>query len=293
MLVAGLQRSAAAETAMILVDETEYGLEPHRIIRFVTSLGAKDGAPPLQVFMTTHSPVVLRELSGNQLFVVRRQDERHNIKNVGTDDDTQGTMRLYPDAFLAPSVLVCEGATEVGFVRGIDLFRVESEETSIAALGLALVDCCGGEPERCFKRAAVFQKLGYRTGILRDSDKAVERVLETTFTDGDGALFAWREGRAIEDELFLGLSDTALDALLNLAVELHGEELIDANINSALWRSFWLDRRARRSACERLLGRNARGAWAGSSIQKGWLVQICDLDGTCRARDHRARSRQC
>jgi putative ATP-dependent endonuclease of OLD family len=72
LLIAGLQRKAAAETAVILVDETEHGLEPHRIIRFVTSLGAKEADPPLQVFMTTHSPVVLRELSGNQLFVVRR-----------------------------------------------------------------------------------------------------------------------------------------------------------------------------------------------------------------------------
>jgi putative ATP-dependent endonuclease of the OLD family len=178
LLVAGLQRNAAAETAVILVDETEHGLEPHRIIRFVTSLGAKDSVPPLQVFMTTHSPVVLRELSGNQLFVVRREGEKHNIQKVGADDDIQGTMRLYPDAFLAPSVLVCEGATEVGFVRGIDLYRVTDGETSIAAHGVALVDCGGGEPERCFKRAAVFQNLGYRTGILRDSDKAVEQELE-------------------------------------------------------------------------------------------------------------------
>jgi hypothetical protein len=29
LLIAGLQRKAAAETAIILVDETEYGLEPH------------------------------------------------------------------------------------------------------------------------------------------------------------------------------------------------------------------------------------------------------------------------
>ena len=118
---------------MLLVDETEHGLEPHRVIRFIASLGAKEDEPPLQVFMTTHSPVVLRELSGNQLFVVRRHDENHDVQNVGTDDDTQSTIRLYPDAFLAPSVLVCEGASEVGFVRGIDLHRVEAGETSITA----------------------------------------------------------------------------------------------------------------------------------------------------------------
>ena len=125
LLIAGLQRKAAAETAVILIDETEHGFEPHRIIRFITSLGAKEDEPPLQVFMTTHSPVVLRELSGDQLFVVRRQNERHDIRKVGAGDDIQSTLRLYPEAFLAPSVLVCEGASEVGFVRGVDLHRVE------------------------------------------------------------------------------------------------------------------------------------------------------------------------
>ena len=75
LLIAGLQRKAAAESTILLMDETEYGLEPHRIIRLLGSLGAKEAKAPLQVFMTTHSPVVLRELSGNQLFVVRRGRE--------------------------------------------------------------------------------------------------------------------------------------------------------------------------------------------------------------------------
>ena len=56
---------------MILIDELEHGLEPHRIVRLLGSLGAKGESPPLQVFMTTHSPVALRELAGSQLFVVR------------------------------------------------------------------------------------------------------------------------------------------------------------------------------------------------------------------------------
>ena len=233
LLIAGLQRKAAAETALILIDETEHGLEPHRIIRFTTSLGAKEDDPPLQVFMTTHSPVVLRELSGDQLFVVRRQGERHDIRKVGVDDDIQSTIRLYPEAFLAPSVLVGEGASEVGFVRGIDLHRVESRQTSITANGVALVDCGGGEAERCFKRAAVFQKLGYRTAILRDSDKTVAPEVEEAFTDADGTLIAWRDGRAIEDELFLSLTDDGIDELIGLAVELHGEDLINEHIRSA------------------------------------------------------------
>ena len=50
LLIAGLQRKAAAESTILLMDETEYGLEPHRIIRLLGSLGAKEKNAPLQVF---------------------------------------------------------------------------------------------------------------------------------------------------------------------------------------------------------------------------------------------------
>ena len=62
LLIAGLQQSAAAESPIVIIDEIEHGLEPHRIIRLLDSLGAKEASPSLQVFMTTHSPVALREL---------------------------------------------------------------------------------------------------------------------------------------------------------------------------------------------------------------------------------------
>jgi putative ATP-dependent endonuclease of the OLD family len=266
---------------MILIDETEHGLEPHRIIRFLTSLGAKDEKPPLQVFMTTHSPVVLRELSGGQLFVVRRQDDDHDVRIVGTDDAIQGTIRLYPDAFLAPSVLVCEGATEVGFVRGVDLHRIEEGETSLTALGVALVDCGGGEAERCFERAVVFQELGYRTAILRDGDKDVAKEIEKEYTDAGGTLVAWRKGRAIEDELFVSLSDDALDELIDRAIELHGEELIDDHIKSASGGKTDLARIRKDApkdgysdATRALLGKAARSKKAGWFKSVSWMEDV-------------------
>jgi hypothetical protein len=43
---------------------------------------------------------------------------------------------------------------------------------------------------------------------------------------------AWREGRALEDELFRSLSDNAVGKLLDRAVELHGEELVNDHIKS-------------------------------------------------------------
>src|SRR5690606_8967127 len=52
LLVAGLQRAAATAATVALVDEVEYGLEPHRLMRLLDSLGAKDASKPLQGFMT-------------------------------------------------------------------------------------------------------------------------------------------------------------------------------------------------------------------------------------------------
>jgi putative ATP-dependent endonuclease of the OLD family len=141
LLIAGLQRKAATQSSILLVDELEHGLEPHRIIRFLGSLGAKEKEPPLQIFMTTHSPVAIRELSGNQLFVLRETDGKHEVMNAGTDDDVQSTIRVYPDAFLATSVIICEGASEVGLIRGLDQHRTAQGNASISAGGVALVDC--------------------------------------------------------------------------------------------------------------------------------------------------------
>jgi putative ATP-dependent endonuclease of the OLD family len=171
LMIAGLQSRAASRSPILLVDELEHGLEPHRIIRFLGSLGAKEESPPLQVFMTTHSPVALRELSGNQLVVVRERARQHEFLNVGSENDVQSAIRLYPDAFLASSVLVCEGASEVGIVRGLDQHGSTNGEVSVFACGVALVDCGGGEADKPILRAMAFHRLGYRTAVLRDADK--------------------------------------------------------------------------------------------------------------------------
>jgi len=105
LLIAGLQRKAAAQATIILIDELEHGLEPHRIIRLLRSLVRRKTDSPLQVFMTTHSPVVLRELSGDQLFVARPRDP-NTRPDCCTADDIQSTIRLYLKLF-SPHPSLC------------------------------------------------------------------------------------------------------------------------------------------------------------------------------------------
>ncbi len=232
LLIAGLQRKAASGSQVVLIDEVEHGLEPHRIIRLLDSLGAKDESPPLQVFMATHSPTALRELSGDQLFLTRPTASVHHVLPVGNADEVQSTIRLYPEAFLATSVIVCEGASEVGLLRGLDQNRILHGHNSIHAYGTALVDCGGGDADRPFNRAAAFRALGYRSAVVRDDDIEPTEAVETKFTGDGGEVFSWHEGRTIEDELFLSLSDEGVKRLIERAVELHGEEMIGNSIKS-------------------------------------------------------------
>ncbi len=280
LLVAGLQRKAADKASIVLSDELEYGLEPHRIARFLSSLGAKE-AEPLQVFLTTHSPVALRELSGGQLLVLRSGSHGHEARPVGTDDGMQSTIRLYPEAFLAGSVIVCEGASEIGLLRGVDLFRLDQGGVSLAALGVALVDCGGGEPDRPYARAAVFQSLGYRVMVVRDDDKKPTSAIEQAFIQNGGAVVAYRAGRALEDELFGSLTPSACQRLIGYANELHGDLIVEhlrtVSNNTLTFQQVWdeIQSTSALSAESRAaLGQAARIRKAGWFKSISWMEDV-------------------
>ena len=118
MLTTGLQKDNLRAPHITLFDEVEIGLEPHRIARLVQYL--KEDATG-QYFLTTHSPVVLRgthsRRSSYRSFQ-ERQDEIIAANKPGIANSIQGKIRLGAEAFLAPKIIVCEGATEAGFVRG-------------------------------------------------------------------------------------------------------------------------------------------------------------------------------
>lgn len=143
LLVAGLLDKAKSGSNLILVDEIEQGLEPHRIIRFLDAIGGKDNSQKTQSFVTSHSPVVLRELSANQLFRLSQIEEEHSVICANIDENSQGVLRTFPEAFLAKSVILCEGASEVGFLRGFDQYFVSKGKPSIFAKGVSLLDAGG------------------------------------------------------------------------------------------------------------------------------------------------------
>lgn len=230
LLVAGLQNHVAQAASIALVDEVEIGLEPHRITKFLMALGSKDQKAKIQVFMTTHSPVVLRELASTQLWVIRSGEE-HNIRPAGETDAVQGTLRSAPEAFLGAQVLICEGATEVGLIRGLDHYRSDSKKPTFAAAGGVLVDA--GGVSKIYRNALPFIRLGYTAAVLRDDDRQPAADSEEKFVVKGGVVCKWTDGWAFEDEMFDCLSEDAVCDLWDFAQEAHGEETTKAQLESA------------------------------------------------------------
>ncbi|HEX4709704.1 ATP-binding protein [Phenylobacterium sp.] len=235
LLVANLQAVAGQGASISLIDELEHGLEPYRIARLLHTLGSKDEAAGGQVFLTTHSPICVRELAARQLWKVHRDAAGIvTVVELGVGADDQATLRACGEAFLAPHVLVCEGATEVGLARGLDLYWAEHHGETLARHGVALAD---GGGSNFVARALCFANLGFRTGLWRDSDVVLTPDQLRDLADAGVTQFAWDAPHSTEQQLFAALPDTAIDQMLSIAAEHCGQDAIVqhvANVDAAL-----------------------------------------------------------
>lgn len=231
LLISGLVNAADEDKSIVLADEIESGLEPHRAVRLIKTLKGKKGSNQVQVFATSHSPVIVRELTVNELAVVKNTGPAVEIKKPRAE--AQGTVRRFAEGFLSPSVIICEGATEVGFLRGFDAWVDGGVDKWISASGVSLLDCGGGSPGRPYEYAKHFQELGYRVAIFRDNDVAVEAALDTEFAANGGQLMTWSQGQSIEQAMFHGISSAVIGELITYVERLHGAALVNEHINTA------------------------------------------------------------
>jgi putative ATP-dependent endonuclease of the OLD family len=230
LLAAGLQAAAAAAIPILLLDEAEHGLEPHRIARMLQHLGSKAERPAQQIFLTTHSPVVLRELAAEQLWIVRRgTDDAVRLHDISEIEGAKGLLRCHPEAFLSPTVLICEGATEVGVCRGIDIYETQQGREGMALYGVSLADGTGTNQ---WKTACDFRRVGFRVGLFRDSDVPAPK-LEDGFVRDGGTVFAWADDHSFEDELFACLPLSLIPKAIEIADRLRSVETVNENLGSA------------------------------------------------------------
>lgn len=283
LLISGLQK-ATSKSSILIVDEAEYGLEPYRITRLLNELGSKDINPTQQVFITTHSPYVLRELQAQQLHVIRKQSVAtlafapsscsHIIYSLDGSGEQQATLRACAEAFFCKAVLVCEGKTEIGLIRGIDLYNQDNNHPTINAKG---VYCADGGGDSMFARAKIFASLGYKIAIFKDSDKAVQHQPFTTEAVSMGIpVFEWLDNNATEDAVFLACPYNLIRELLTLAIKRKSEASIRSNILGTSNNSVTLD------DCLERFNDTHRTVLANAANKKSWYKDIEPAENLAR-----------
>ncbi|MFH1216478.1 MAG: AAA family ATPase [Pseudomonadota bacterium] len=234
MLLCGIQKLRLEEGHITLFDEVEFGLEPHRIARLIKHIKEDQAG---QYFLTTHSPIVLRELTVKDLHIVHNNGGVVQIisasdKNL-EEHEVQGKIRSSAEAFLAQKVVICEGATEVGFLRGFDDYQLSEGKEPFSYYGVALLDVGGASKIKGMAQA--FNSLSYPVTVLADGD-ALEQ-----FSEADEMLLIglgvnvqmWSDRLSLEER---AMTDLPWSFVLK-SVRLASEELgfpVQDNISSAL-----------------------------------------------------------
>ncbi|MGE6385453.1 ATP-dependent nuclease [Pseudomonas sp. NPDC078416] len=216
-----VQRSAISEGAIVLVDELEQGLEPHRVLGAMAQLkkwqqeAEKAHLAKGQILMTTHSDVVLAELPPPSLFIVSRSSEAvADIKHAQASGDISRVLKGAPRALFARKILLCEGATELGMMLGLrERYPDRHDGVPIEQLGAAIVDGGGsaGPP-----LALALRALGYEVGLFRDSDRKLDAHFATKLQVQDVRVIEYEGGLNTERAVFQSATDAQIDGLLDL-----------------------------------------------------------------------------
>jgi hypothetical protein len=213
----------------LLIDEIEYGLEPHRISLLVSHLRKRVEASG-QVFLSTHSTSVLREVRFGEVFVSRRDatgkvEVKPSATTATAPLEAKRYIRDLGEAMLTRSVLVCEGQTEIALLKGY----AEGTQRQFQKFGATVIDGGGASAPAV---AIHFASLGYRTALLTDSDAAMAPAFVAQLHASDIEHFQWGDGRCTEQELFLGISSILRPQLLELLAPEVGLERMLGELSS-------------------------------------------------------------
>lgn len=234
LIVSALQHDAGV-SHIALIDEIEHGLEPHRIARLLKFLKTADEGSPLpQVFMTTHSPVVIRELQAADIFAVRSEKGTTTVKSVATTakdiDTAQRHLRRTPEAFLARRVIVGEGRTELGLLRGFDALWSDQDFASFALRGVIPINGEGNPNAPMI--AEHLLELGYSIFCLLDTDEEPHPEIIASVEAKGGSVHLWPDKCSTEERIFLDVPWETVQALVKFADESVGSDNVMQNINN-------------------------------------------------------------
>ncbi len=228
----GLNISATDNGTVLLVDEIEIGLEPYRLITLIAKLRAIT-ATGGQAIITTHSPVTVSECKVKELFVVNSSDGittliQLNSGDIGKSDEIQRLVRNNPEAFLSKRLIVCEGKTEIGFLRSLDNYLSISKQFRMASKG---VSYCFGYGDDFYNVAKLFASCGFHVCVLMDSDNQTKMTEKKSLLDTwNVQTFAWDINNSIEEQVFADVTNEIAEELLLIPISEKGIDSIKSKL---------------------------------------------------------------
>ena len=271
LLSLAIQLSLTNPSGVILIDEIEQGLEPDRAQHLVSVLSRHTDK---QVIIMTHSSNVIVEIPCASLFIMR--SGANSLLHV--EEELQGSIRKNPEAFFAQKVLICEGATEIGFCRAINKWRMDAGKMSAACKGVSFADGTGNAMKHY---ANGFHSLYYPTALFCDSDKKGKEIndLKPFFRSEGIIVIDCQDENAIENQVFKDVPWVIVKELITFHITSiedkksvtfeQASKAVFESVNSQLnprrqWLGTWYEN-------EDLDLRNAIGIVAG---QNSWFKRI-------------------
>lgn len=226
LLSAALGIKSADHGAILLIDEIETGLEPFRLRGLIRALRDEASENAGQVIVTTHSPVTLTEAKIEEVHIA------HNSKGIMSltpassgdsevDEELQKLLRSSSEAFLAKKIIVCEGKTEAGFIRGVER---AGDYGFLSRNGAATDISRGGD--MMFEHASHWKRLGYEACIIMDSDVPEHESKKDAASGNSIEVFDWDKGNNLEKQLFNDAPDSLISQMLEVAVNHRGADTI-------------------------------------------------------------------
>jgi hypothetical protein len=235
-----IQKSAITEGAIVLVDEIEHGLEPHRVMGAISQLrgdqkrAAEEGKPTGHILLTTHSEVALGEAGPPSLRVVRtsRPERITTIVKPGAPDPIKALMRFAPRALFSRRILVSEGNTEVGILNGVrEFWPALHAGLPIEHVGSFIADGNGAEAPAI---ALGLRGLGYEVAVYRDSDNALTAEVAEQLEAAGITVIEYGNGLDVEHAIISEADDDQMQRLIEHLRAHRGAGKIDDNLRPAL-----------------------------------------------------------
>ncbi|MEZ4226708.1 MAG: AAA family ATPase [Polyangiaceae bacterium] len=188
-------------TSIATVDELERGLEPYRQRSLIQSLQSRSA----QVFVTTHSPIVIASATEADTWYL---DAEGRIGQL--DGETVAAHRARdPQAYLSRLTIVGEGTSEVGFLR---VLLEKGVDGALESHGIHITD--GGGHETVLELLEALRDGGLVFGGFVDNEQNLHEARWTKLAASLGdRLFRWSSG-CLEENILRHVPDDKLEVFI-------------------------------------------------------------------------------